>query len=349
MKKDIFDMLNDSNIDLDDYEKVELNDIEVIKMKKFAKKNINKKSYTGFLKTASFIAILDGTILITPFGQNVIASMNLPTFEIASLMGLDKNLDDYKTVINQSVSDNGVTINLNEVILDGDMLKISETAFVDNENESYILISAYNNIYINGKKVSSGSSGSGKIVAKNTFASQQDFEINLSEIDLSKPLDIKIKYYAVSTSTGEESIQSKPIRGNWTFNFSINPEELIANTKTIELNKKITGPNNQVLTIEKCSSNPLGQKLYIDYGENSFENKDVQFVGTDNLGNPIEFSMRYRKDNKGMFEIYRLEGGLSEEATEITLQTQYVELPDDGGKIPNNYKNFGEPFTIILK
>lgn len=353
MKKDIFDMLNDNNIDLNDYEKVELNDMEKMKMKKFARKNINKKPHRKFAKLAGFSAILGAAILITPFGQNVIATMNLPTYDIASLMGLDKNLDNYKTVIDQSISDNGVTVKLNEVILDGDILRVSTTTNIDNTNETYESISPSGLVYINGKKIHTGSSGTSEMIDKNTSASQIDFNLDISQLDLTKPLDIKIKYSDVTTSTvalaAKKSNQPKPINGNWTFNFNITPEELLANTKTIELNKKIIGPDNQILTIEKYTSNPLGQKLYIDYGENTLENSDMKFTGTDNLGNSIEFNMRYRNDTKAMFEIYRLEGGLSDKATEITLQAQYVNLPQGSGKIPNNYKNFGKPFVVNLK
>lgn len=120
-------------------------------------------------------------------------------------------------------------------------------------------------------------------------------------------------------------------------------------SKQLENNKKITGPNNQTLTVEKCTNKPLGQKLYINYGENSFENAEIEFVGTDNLGNHVEFGMRYRDGNKAMFEFSGLTSNLSEEATEITLQSHYVELPESGGQITNNYKNFGEPFTVNLK
>eukprot|EP00831_Metopus_contortus_P012535 TRINITY_DN15040_c0_g1_i5.p1 TRINITY_DN15040_c0_g1~~TRINITY_DN15040_c0_g1_i5.p1 ORF type:complete len:138 (-),score=32.45 TRINITY_DN15040_c0_g1_i5:78-491(-) len=73
--------------------------------------------------------------------------------DISSFLGIEKSLDDYKTVIKKAVTDNGITVQLNEVILDDNELIISTNITSDkvlNENETY---DTEKDIYINGKKV----------------------------------------------------------------------------------------------------------------------------------------------------------------------------------------------------
>ena len=355
MKKDIFDMLNDSDINLDDYEKEEMNDIEKMKMKKFAKKMTKKKKGFKFTKVAGICAAVGAGFLITPFGQDVIASINLPSFEFEELLGIDKDLSDYKTVVNQSVTDKGVTIKLNEVIFDENMLRVFSTIYVEDNGKKYTFASGDEIIYINGEKSLSGIGGGLRKVAENTFVSEMDHFIDLEKIDLSKPLDIEIKIKDVKMHSTDGSEKDKSVKGNWNFKFTVDPSEIIADTKIQEPNI-VLAEGEQTVTIEKFTSNKAGQKMYAKYGENTLIDSDLLFVGTDNLGNPVEFGLRSRNDKEAMFEIYKLEGGLSDEATEITLQAAYVDYPDgadeiqeEAGELSGGSKNFGEPFTIKLK
>ena len=348
MKKDIFDMLNDSDINLDDYKKEEMNDIEKMKMKKFVKKMTKKKKKSKLAKVAGVCAIVGAGLLITPYGQDVIASINLPTYEIGYFFGGNRDLDDYKTVIDQSITDKGVTIKLNEVILDGDMLLVSSTTHIENKEKQFRNISMYGDVYINGKSVSDSGGGTGALIEENTFADEGEYGIDLSKVDLTKPLDIRIALREVWASTEQEEGVLNPIRGSWDFEFTVDPSEIIADTKVIEPNIEVKD-GDEAIIIEKYTSNKVGQKIYVKYGENTLEDCSLDFVGTDNLGNKVEFDGRYRKGNEGMFEINQLDGGLSDEATEIRLQGVYKVYPKGGGKMPDEYTNFGEPFTIKLK
>lgn len=358
MKKDIFDMLNDSDINLDDYEREELNDIEKMKMKKFAKKSCKKKGKSNFVKVAGVCAVLGGGLLITPFGQNVLASVDLPTYELEYLLRRDKEFVDYKTVVKQSVSDNGVTIKLNEVILDEELFRVSSTIKIENEEKEYSFASGDGIVYINGKKVSGGGGGSLEEIEKNTFISMYDHHVNLYKIDLSKPLDVKIKIRDVYIHEDKDSevqenekvnSERESIKGNWDFEFTVDPSEIIGDTKIVQTDLKIEGEEGY-FTIDKFTGNKIGEKLYVTFGDRSFLNHIVQFVGTDNLGNKIKFGLRYRENEKALFESTNLEGyGISDDATEITLQPEFMEYPEQSGEMLDDYIKFGEPFTIKIK
>ena len=68
------------------------------------------------------------TVVSMSFGNTrayALSKVNLLGESIASSLGINKNLEDYNTVINKLVIDNEVTIKLNEVILDENELIIS--------------------------------------------------------------------------------------------------------------------------------------------------------------------------------------------------------------------------------
>ncbi|MGL4450871.1 MAG: DUF4179 domain-containing protein [Sarcina sp.] len=357
MKKDIFDMVNDSDINLDDYEREELDDIEKMKMKKFAK-GFSKKKKINFVKAAGVCAVLGGGFLITPFGQNVIASINLPTYELEYLLNSDKEFADYKTVVDQSISDNGVTIKLNEVVLDEDMFRVSSTIHIENKEKKYNFASGDGIVYINGKRVSGGGGGGLEEVGENTFASCYDHHIDLEKVDLSKPLDIKIKIRNVEAYENQEGTmaegetvksKNKSIKGNWDFEFTVDPSEILGDTKIIESGVKVENEDGN-LTIDRFTSNKIGEKLYVTFGKRAFEDHSIQFTGTDNLGNKIEFGLRYRENNKAMFESFDLDGyGISDKATEIILQAEVMKYPETNSEMLDEYVKFGEPFTIKIK
>lgn len=128
MKNNIYTLLNDININLDEYKKDDFNDIE----KKLIKKNIRKSIKKGskqrvrrkVIAAAAIMAILAG-MSFGNTGAYAISKINLVSESISSFLGIEKNLEDYNTVIDKAVIDKGVTVKLNEVILDDNELLIS--------------------------------------------------------------------------------------------------------------------------------------------------------------------------------------------------------------------------------
>ena len=128
MKNSIYGLLNEADIHLDEYEKEDFNDIE----KKLLKKNIrnsirkDRKQNPGrkVIAAAAIMAVLVG-MSFGNTGAYALSKVNLFSESISSFLGIERNLEDYNTVINKSVMDNGVTVKLNEVVLDYNELLIS--------------------------------------------------------------------------------------------------------------------------------------------------------------------------------------------------------------------------------
>lgn len=352
MEKDIYRMLNNADINLEDYEKEDFNDIEKKRIKVKFRKSISKKtSHKGSIVVAG-VAI---ALTITLFGTNVGAEALTKALKIVgvqdvgSFMGIQKNLDDYKTVINKAITNNGVTVQLNEVILDEDELTISYNVTYDKklseiydekENEVDESWHGFNGLYINGKELNTGSGGGARSIDDYTIQSVLTY--NIGNLDLSGDLDIKLSCSPVE-GNGETNKKSD----DWGFEFKTNGDKLKIDTREIALNKKFTLGNGTEYTLEKYTDNSMGQKIYASISNFKMEPMyDVELKGIDDLGNKVVFHASHSNKEKALFKIENIYGNLNEKAQTLTLTPYAVELTGSGGKY--ELKQAGEAFTIDL-
>ena len=170
MSKNIYDMLNDSDINVDDYKREEFNDIEKATIKKSFTNLIKKKKNhkKGTIAVALAIGLIVG-IFGTNAGNQVLAGINIISSDIASRLGIENNLEEYKTVVDKSVTKNGITIQLNEVVLDGNELIVSSTIKSHEKKIGALGMIASGKVYINGKSVSLGEGGGIKQIDEYTM------------------------------------------------------------------------------------------------------------------------------------------------------------------------------------
>ena len=357
MKNDIYAMLNDSNINLEQYQKEDFNDIEKKKIKANFRKSVFKKKSHKRNIVAAGVAV---ALIICMFGTNVGAEAITRVLkiagvqDIASFMGIQKNLDDYKTVINKVITNNGVTVQLNEVILDGDELTISSNVTYDkklseiyNEKQSEVdeAWHGFNGISINGKGLNTGSGGGSMSIDDYTIQSVTTYQ--LGNIDLIGDVDIKL---SCSPMKGNGDANKKS--DDWGFEFKTNGDKLKIDTKEIAIGDKLTLGNGTEYTLQKYTDNSLGQKIYASISNFKIEPRyDVELRGTDDLGNKVKF-YEYRSDQeKTSFKIDNLSRNLDKNAKILTL-TPYAakereESGEDGIMNPE-YEQVGETFTIDL-
>lgn len=343
MKKDIYEILNDSNIDIDKYKKYDLNDIEKEKLKNNFKNSVkNKKSIKKLPIAIAISLILTTGLVTTNLGSEILVSATITTSNISSYLGLNKNLDNYSTIINKSISKNGVTISMNDVILNNNELIVSSTIQSSKGDATKEGFHEYSKIFINGKRIKSGSTGSSEAIDTSTMASVTNYI--LPDIDLSKEIDIKIIYSDVL-------VGGKSIYGPWIFEFKANGSDLSKDTKRINLDNKFTLDNGNELTLTKFTSNAIGQEILYTMKNNNTDDKSVysiKLIGKDNLNNPIEFYLSSGDDNGGILQIDPLVSKLSDKATSISLTPYGSKLPEKSGKLSDDFKKIGNEFTINL-
>lgn len=354
MKNNIYSLINDASIDLNEYKKEDFNDTEKKLLKNNIRKSIKKSSkQSGGRKVIAAAAIM-AILVCMSFGNTrayAISKINLFSESISSFLGIEKNLEDYNTVINKSAIDNGVTVKLNEVVLDDNELLISTNISSDRILKDYESWDSEMTLYINDKKVKfTGASGSSKNI--DDYTTQQVLEYDLDSIkgiDLNGDLSVKIVYSKMMVNFADDNIN-----GTWKFEFKTNGDRLKIDTKTVNLDYEFDIENGNKYILEKYTDNALGQKVYGKIINNSVNNGtyNILLKGYDDLGNKVEFDLsRGRKDWFVLKYENVLVGNLNEKASKLVLTLYVVKMPEQSGKEPSidEYKKVGDEFTINIK
>lgn len=307
-----------------------------------------KKYPTGLFRLGRFgwVAAILGLCVLTSIG---LAS---PSFasnirdaigsSISNLLGIQKNLDEYTTVINKAITDNSITVKLNEIILDGNELTVSYNINSNKKLEKNEAWHAFNDIYVNGKQVSTGSGGIGRNIDDYTTQAVETYYLNND--DLSGDLNIKILCSTMLLSDMQK-------KGSWNFEFRTNGNQLKIDTKEILLNYKFALENGEEYTLKKYTDNALGQKIYASTSTSSLKTKPnyaVILKGTDDLGNKVEFYVSHGDKEGVLFKIENIDGNLNEKAKTLTLAPYAAKIPDKSGEMNSEYKQVGDDFTIDL-
>ena len=191
---------------------------------------------------------------------------------------------------------------------------------------------ALNEIYVNGKRASSGASGGSRNI--DNYTTQEVMTYLLDNVDSSADLNIKILCSSIL-------VNGKETKGSWNFEFKTNGSKLLIDTKEILLNYKITLENGGEYTLRKYTDNSLGQEIYAS----TSDPKKLIYValrGFDDLGNKVEFTLRHQGEDNALFTLEKYtNGNLNENAKTLTL-TPYTS-PDG-----NIYLKVGDQFTIDL-
>lgn len=283
MDRNIYRLLNEVEMDVNQYKEEEMNEIEIKKTEKYIKQHMRKGIFWK-KKIAATVAVLClGTGLL--FNKQVYAFAESVGYKISSVWNLH-NVEKYINVVNTSQQDQGYTITLHEVILDNDELIICET--IHNDSGSGELLHEQGEIIINGVKISDMSNGELEMIDDYTQVSVLCY--NISDMHLNDYESHEIKYNILGLDYIYKS--EDMIKGDWSFHFTATGEELRKDTVEILLDEKINLPNGDVIVLEKYVSNPITQKIYyraldIDNFEHGVYN--IKLRGYDDTGVPVQF------------------------------------------------------------
>jgi hypothetical protein len=339
--RELYSLLNDVTTDLDLYEKENVTDMEIAIMKKKLRATLKKKkNYKSILKVASAVLVISlagGTL----FGSEIIVSAKSIVSQIGAFLGIEKELQDYTTVINTTQTDNGYSITLNEVIVDQGELVVSTT--VQSEEQINDNCSALGDVYINGKKVSWASGGGSRPLNNYIVEAVTNFELN--ELDTQKELEIEIIYNKIRVGGHTE------VEGEWKFDFIADGSVLAADTIRIPINSDYQLPNGANIHITEFTRNNLGEKIYFtisDVSGSEFADYDMKLVGEDNLNNEVSFYLSEINGGRGCFVLSDIRNGIDSDATSIILIPYAVKMPEKSGRLSNDFDKAGEEIVIKL-
>lgn len=291
------------------------------------------------------------------------------SWQIASYLGIEKEVDDYVTVVNTSQSSKGYAITLNEVILNNDELIVSSTIQSDQKIDESL--SAYADVYINGKRASDSAGGSSRQLNDYTMESVISYKLTPSilsagtrtgaviESGTGVPSRTGIQSETRKLETDAESLDfeiqfdqiyngEKKIKGSWDFRFKASGSALAADTLHIPLNASFKLPSGELIQLTEFTSNSIGSKIYFESVEPSKgkgRSYDMNLEGTDQVGNEVIYYMSYRNKDSGAF---KLSEPLSDSVEVLTLQPYAVAFPEKSGRLSNDFKPAGESFEIRL-
>ncbi|WP_312891159.1 DUF4179 domain-containing protein [Clostridium thailandense] len=299
----------------------------------------NKKTYKRNIALAAAVVLVI-TAGIVGSNAEVYATRvsNIIGRDIGSLLGIEKNLDEYKTVVNKTVTDKGITMKLNEVILDGNELTVSYDVSSNEKLKEYSSWMPFNTIYLNGKKASNAAGGSARNIDE--YTTEEVMTYTLDKVDLSGDLNVKILCDTIRLGDIEK-------KGLWSFEFKTNGNQLKTDTKEMTLNNKFMLENGKEYTLTKYIDNALSQKIYASAQETNLKTKSayaIELRGTDDLGNKVSFYMSYDAKNEALFKT----GKINEKAKTLTLTPYAAKYPEKSGKMDGEYKKVGEKFIIDL-
>jgi hypothetical protein len=356
-EKKIYELLNNVEIDLDKID--DISEIEKERLKKNFK-NINKKSDRMNKKSnrinksiiVAGLALLIGISSQTNVGKQVYAAakskINDINYSINWFLGTDREIQPYSKVINQVVEDNGVKVKLTDVIVDKDELIISSLVELDNKDVD--IVNFDYNIYIDGKRIDKySSSGSfGKLDnMENIFYNLSI--VDIEDVPLKDDINIDIIIKNIRTTIEEENtFKENKIKGNWEYRFNANASQLAekTNNKVIKYSFKV---DDTEFIIDELSLNPVSQKIYGHIVGDDTLKHNLILKGFDNLGNEVEFYLSKSFEKELVFRYESINKDLADNITSIELTPYASKFPEQNGKVTNDWKQVGQPFTIKIK
>lgn len=277
--------------------------------------------------------ILGFSLLGGVFQNQVSAEVRLAIMKIEDYLGLDRSLDDYKSIVEKTISKNGITMQLNEVILDNDEVIVSYTVMSQEDLDEDKDIVTSGDVYINGKKLSNGSTGGSVKGENNTREVVLCHDLNEKVDD--EELDVSIKF-------NEVYIGGNEITGPWEFNFKSSIDKLNKSVECKKLNKTFMLDNGEKITFTEYRKNDVGEKIYYSI-EGKKELYALELKGYDEQGNEVEF---YNSNEKKTSGVMKKQSGNIEYSSRLKLKLYAAKYPEKSEEMKLSYSQVGEEFTI---
>lgn len=267
-EKELYKLFNHIKITESEFDdmKEEVSTMQKERIKKVLNKRIKGKKHLKILKYSSTaaaitLACLIGIGTIAPASATNIPVLGSIVQTLNEKMGHHGDYAEYaeySQIVNNSVTDQGITVTINEVLADDARLIISYTIKSDKkfrDSEIFTLGSCK----INGKEFSGHGSAMGDYLDDYTYVGSEERNVPLLQLPEKFNVDIKIS----------EIID---IKGKWNFSFSVSKEEIAKKSTIFKPNKQILFPDS-VATVDKVVFSPIGTYIYIS---GNYKDKDTR-------------------------------------------------------------------------
>ena len=267
------------------------------------------------------------------YQEDVKAALQRVTSWIGQALGIKNgDTDSYTNVVGKSISRDGITITLNEIVMDSKNLWI---AYSDSEDSDADMKDAvedkllYTEVCINGQKIQQGLGQRTVNAFSENPITVEDFTIG-EEVNTEGTVNIEFKVWPIAMDDADTWENVQKIQADtepYTFKLATSKEELEKNTVDLNLNQNIKMDSN-VLNLTEFRWNPFESTIYGMYHGTVYIDSDYYLLGTDDQGNKICYQETGRNGQETMFRqtigLYPGYEEISPEANTITLQLYEV-------------------------
>ncbi|MEC1526195.1 DUF4179 domain-containing protein [Neobacillus niacini] len=342
--KDIYQLLNDINLDESEFEEMEVSALEKTKVKRALKKSIIKNNQTkAWKKNIAAASILVG-LTVTSFVTLPAYARNNPVIEdifrffdygTTGFSGADKEgthdskdtqkkdiglyyeYKQFSSEINMTKESNGIKFTVNNAVFDGKTVTLTYTI----ESEQELGNAGITSPVIQGMAAMGGTSKTTKIDTNKyigilTVSSLEDIEMDVANV----------KWNIDSINNPDSDSE---IKGDWRFAFSLNAVD-----SKMQLSDSSSEKNGVKVDIEKISVTPMS--FIVDYSQdvsqlvtNTWDGVNVDLEIKDDLGNIYSGEGNGGKGSEGTFNFSwsKTFEKLDQRATKLII-TPYVTFRD---------------------
>jgi hypothetical protein len=297
-----FDLFNDMSIDCTEYEDVILTTEDTNKIKSrlhkkiHTPKNIFKRS--GIIAASLAVLLIGSHVLIPSF--DVFANINSLGVKLESFFDKSPNsLDEYKIIVNQSVTDKGITLLFNEQTIDDDELVTSMSLDYSKFNRKdlgieytgklAIVPTGEYKLFTDGKEIKPFGTSSAIGVNPDGTSNTLNY-MDFKGVDLDK--NYTAKYICNKMEVLIPNKDSIIIDGNWSFDFKLDSNDIKESLKVIPIDKNIiltAGGTNVSVHLDELRNTAISLKFKYQYDPSILpEGKGIIFRLFDENGGEIK-------------------------------------------------------------
>ncbi|TNP04733.1 DUF4179 domain-containing protein [Bacillus pacificus] len=280
--KDIYELLNDIDIDEKEFEEIEASEIEKEKVKRNLKQSIRtKKKMKSWKKGVAAASILVGLSVATlgigfpTYAGGLPIVGDIFRFLDNGRTGLYENYKEFSTELNMTRESNGVKVTINDAVFDGRTITI--TYSIESEKDLGEKPFPFGSPQVMGFNGGGGSSdvtkvGEGKYVGMTTMSGHG-----------SERLDVANVWWDIEAINVYE--EKKTIKGNWNFALTVKGMD----SKEIKL-QGISEKEGIKVNIDKMEVTPMSFIVFYNQEESKalrsiWDSADVELEIKDDLGN----------------------------------------------------------------
>ncbi|MFU2030459.1 anti-sigma factor [Bacillus wiedmannii] len=280
--KDIYELLNDIDIDEKEIEEIEASEIEKEKVKRNVKQSIRtKKKMKSWKKGVAAASILVGLSVATlgigfpTYAGGLPIVGDIFRFLDNGRTGLYENYKEFSTELNMTRESNGVKVTINDAVFDGRTITI--TYSIESEKDLGEKPFPFGSPQVMGFNGGGGSSdvtkvGEGKYVGMTTMSGHG-----------SERLDVANVWWDIEEINMYE--EKKSIKGNWNFALTLKAMD----SKEVKVNG-ISEKEGIKVNIDKMEVTPMSFIVFYNQEESKalrsiWDSADVELEIKDDIGN----------------------------------------------------------------